>query len=390
MNAVFRVNSVAVLGAVIAFLHNQSYFFLTQMTSADPPRRTDVLYALSQFVCHSVTSFASSMPAAATNNTAKHRIDELYLVLTHNCIVKATGRWVHSDIFAKVLWFIPNTIQGRHVQTIPIQSTVCSGMAVNAAGTLMAIASSTRHQLQLYSLPSGMLTSTIGGKGCLDGELSYPTRVVFGRRDDVLIVADRGNNRIQEFGCDGSFKRSVLIDGVTAIAVSHDTRVIAVGVTAQCADGTTTGYITMIDYDEFRVTQWFGIVYILGGVSSICFSPDDSCVLITSGAHCVSVLSVSDGCLVRNICPGLTTCSVGLHHHSVCIDSCCDGILVCDKAAHRVTVWGSDGVGVLGQVGTMMGGGRCDGQLWKPIDVTCVRGKLYVLDGEYGRVQVFV
>ena len=80
-----------------------------------------------------------------------------------------------------------------------------TGIDVNKAEEIMAVADCLNHRIQVVGLDGNVLW-VFGSEGSQDGQLIHPKGLAFAE-DDSILVLDNGNNRIQVFTKDGKFIR---------------------------------------------------------------------------------------------------------------------------------------------------------------------------------------
>lgn len=82
------------------------------------------------------------------------------------------------------------------------------GGCFTRSGERVIISNSNENRLELFDVESGKLVQHLFGSGSKDGQFSLPRTVAFDSNDQ-LVVADQNNKRVQWFGSDGCFVRSL-------------------------------------------------------------------------------------------------------------------------------------------------------------------------------------
>lgn len=271
---------------------------------------------------------------------------------------------------------------GTYVTSIPIVAKRCFGLAVNARETLMAVANfdhrgGVAHTLFLYSLPSGDLLRIIGGEGDGPGQFRNPNKLCFHPCDDAIIVADYGNDRLQEFTSTGEYKRSIVVDKPWSVCVSNKGGLIAVGTTSAAKN-----MLMLLDNASGLLVHDFTNARFERSVHSVKFSHDDAVLFAAEFASTsIHMFSITNGTFIRQTCQGL---SVG--NKDVALMSNGD-IVVVECSKQRMCVFDGMGVTTRRQFGCK---GDDNGQFQAPVAISIVNRRLYVLDAESQRVQVFV
>ena len=124
---------------------------------------------------------------------------------------------------------------GHYITSIPMADpTESYGLAVAPSDAILVVSEYGNGRLGVYNLPSGELRHYIGGLGDAAGEqgrFSEPCKLCFTPNGNLL-VADKGNNRVQEVTLDGAFVREYTVPNPRCVAVSPDGKHIAVGLTS--------------------------------------------------------------------------------------------------------------------------------------------------------------
>lgn len=81
-----------------------------------------------------------------------------------------------------------------------------AAMAMNADGTLIAVTNAVNHTVSILNADTGKLRCVFGGEGSKPGQLNTPAKLCFeDNAEEHVIVADKGNKRLQKFTLLGQF-----------------------------------------------------------------------------------------------------------------------------------------------------------------------------------------
>ncbi len=277
-------------------------------------------------------------------------------------------------------------VLGKHVRTIPLATGGKHGIAVTKDELYMAISYSESNALRVYRFDAGgevrllhtLARSWRGHSGPL--EFSFPYRLCLTPCGNLL-VCDSGNNRVQELTAPSelppAFVRTFPAPGACSVALHGDTLAI----------GTDFGCITLLDYTTGRAirtigTRGAGLGEIGHSCEGLCFTPDGKSLLAAEYRNNrLSMFCVRDGSWQQHIGAGMVS-----HGNNDVALTAAGEILVADFGNNRVCVFSADGSTLLRSWGTP---GSGDGQFAFPTALALVGAKLYVLDGDGTRVQVF-
>lgn len=107
-----------------------------------------------------------------------------------------------------------------------------SGVAVSKDGSFLVVADRGNHRIQVFS-GEGVLLKMFGTLGSLPGQMDEPWGVAI-TPDELIVVADNRNQRLQVFTLDGDYIRSIegegemVLNGPSGLAVSNDGSYVAV------------------------------------------------------------------------------------------------------------------------------------------------------------------
>lgn len=257
----------------------------------------DVLLSVYRFCRSRHVSTSIALPTSITSNihsdSGVSDVSDEAVLWKDRRIVRVTGGLVHSDILSKALWFIGTSIQGRHVRTIAVVSQGCYGVAVNNDETVMSVAR-TDSRIEFLSLPAGKVLRTVGSYGGGSLQFSSPYRLCFNAAGDSVLVADFGNNRVQEITINGEYKRSIAVTDAVTVRCNSDGRLIGVGTARH------PYRIEILDYDTGAVVRSITGQF-KGQVDGIAFSPDSSQLAVMSYYHTSVKLLRFDGTFIRDL-----------------------------------------------------------------------------------------
>ena len=261
----------------------------------------------------------------------------------------------------------------RHVKSIALDDSASPyGLAVNSSATRMAVTSYNGNKVYVYRLPDGALSREVGGLGTDPGKFNNPFRCCFAPGDNIL-VAEFGNKRLQELTPTGDHRRFITpVPG--AFSVCCNGTLIGVGV-----DGSK---VQLYNYFSGALVREIGNDALSGNIDSLRFSSDSKLLFARARNYRTVAFAVGDGTLVRS----LTGCQ-GIKHIEWDMELVPSGeVFVTDATEGRVCVYSPDGVTMRRSFGSRGDGA---GQFQKPTALAYADRKLYVLDRNTKRVQVF-
>lgn len=261
-----------------------------------------------------------------------------------------------------------------------------SGLAVNDDATLMAVSNAGTCHVTVYRLAvltklTNQELSCFGGNGRGESQFDYPRCLCF-TVDDTLLVADFVNQRIQDMTVLGLYKRTigegVLEGSPVGVIASEDIIVVS-------QHDTDTQLIVVFDYRTGSFLRGFcdqgSTPGCLRNPAGLRLSPDRMNIIVAeSYAGRLSVLTVT----------GELVCVIGSREDNgdltdACYTSCGD-IVTVGSGNQEIIVFSSDGSTVKSRFGSY---GNDNGLFQYPCAVAYVQGRLYVLDEDSVRVQVF-
>ena len=268
------------------------------------------------------------------------------------------------------------------------------GIAVSPDGYYMVV-SQNRAALIVYSLPDGEHIRTIGSVGAVaqtcavEAKIDRPAKLCFSAVGTILVAQVR-LRRVQEVTITGEHVR-FFGDGLIPqriVGIAANTEFVVVG---KCR-GVGNDQIMMFDAVTGVLLRSFGECGTAPGQLGrwcqgfrITMTPDSSTQLFVasdsgSGYSHVSVFT-ANGKFVSAFGDQL----FGAAHDVDILDS--GDLIVCDHWRHRMFVFSPDGTKVLQEI-ALDGDPRCGGS--RPTALAVSGGRLYVLERETRRVQVFV
>ena len=252
-----------------------------------------------------------------------------------------------------------------------------SGMAVNAAGSMLAVSVGfTLQQVHVFRLtPTFERVCVIGRWGSGPAEFRLPRRLCF-TDDDTIIVCDNTNNRVQQLTVAGEYLSSFIVGMPVSVAVHGD--LVAVG--------TLDGHmkIHLHSLATGTLIRKFGSRGLGPGqihcyASGIRFTPDGAGLLVAEHGNVQLSLFTSRGVFQKQICAGLLDngpqdVSFGAGGEILVADSCNPRICVFSPAGDTlITTWGAYGTAA--------------GEFLCPKGLAVSGSYFYVMDNT--RVQVF-
>ena len=269
-----------------------------------------------------------------------------------------------------------------HIKTNILNGKGNYGVAVTLDGLHVIVSSHYWNSISVYSTDSGCCITTFGCFGLKAGQFRGPVRVCATPRGTIF-VCDYGNKRLQEVTITGEHVRCIGEghfddEGVVGICVRGD--IVAVGKNG----GRTDGRIVLFSYLSGVLIRKFGSYGVgddqLENIYGLSFTPNGKHILVAQNFPPRLSLFTVDGAFVTTIGTGVI--GRGLN------DVLCSGsnIFVSDTKNHRVCVFSSE-TGALIRTWGMQGLG--DGQFMSPSALANHKNKLFVLDTDSPRVQIF-
>jgi len=257
-----------------------------------------------------------------------------------------------------------------------------AGIAVTRDGSLFAVSNASTDMITVYDTASGSDTVSFGGKGAGPGQFNQPSMLCTTPRD-TLLVAGYGNQRVQEVTFSGVHIRDIGVGvfsgDIYGIACNDQLIVVTKFI------GATPNRVLVFNYSTGELLRQFaaygsGDRQIGQHPTGVRFTPDNQHIIVVDTLYNkrLSMFTV-DGVFVKHI-------GVGVLGGDCDVDFTADGrIIVADCQNHRVCIFAADGV----MTWTWGSKGTSDGQFHYPTALAVSGDKLYVLDRDSARVQVF-
>jgi len=255
-----------------------------------------------------------------------------------------------------------------------------AGIAVTRDGSLFAVSNAGTNMITVYSIVDGSETVSFGGNGAGPGQFKQLSKLCITPRD-TLLVADYGNQRVQEVTFSGVHIRDIGVgvfgDCIYGIACNGE----HIAVTKFM--GATPNRVLVFNYSTGELLRQFAALGSGDGQiahsTGVRFTPDNQHIIVVDTYYNsrLSMFTV-DGVFVKHVGAGVLgggPCDVAFT---------ADGrIIVADQHNHRVCVFAADGVM------TSSWGSTSNGQFKHPAALAVSGDKLYVLDRCSARVQLF-
>jgi len=258
-----------------------------------------------------------------------------------------------------------------------------AGIAVTRDGSQLAVSNSYTHVITVYDTVDGSETVSFGGKGSGPGQFNRPFKLCITPRD-TLLVADCGNQRVQEVTMAGVHVRYIGVglfgDGICGITCNDEHIAVTKFI------GATPNRVLLFNYSTGELLRQFAALGSGDGQigqhpTGVRFTPDNQHIIVvdTFNNKRLSMFTV-DGVWVKHI--GVGVLGGGWSD----VDFTADGrIIVADYWSHRVCIFAADGV----MISSWGSRGSSDGQFEYPTALAISGDKLLVLDANSARAQVF-
>jgi len=256
--------------------------------------------------------------------------------------------------------------KGVYITTLPLRDEHDNaGLAITSDDSLMVVSNSGTEQLSVYRTHNGTHVRSFGGLGVGAGEFDG-VRGLCMTADDTVLVAEFGNERIQEVTLEGVHVKFIAVGETSATEVAVHGDVVAVS--------TYDDYIRLFSRATGTLLRQMQPAHTYFW-KAICFAPGGNHVAISTRDQPITLVSV-DGQTVTPLSPNgvwrgvAFTCTgdvVGLKKKQLDVFSATDGT--------HLRSWGTKG--------------GDNGQFVDTAALVVSRNRVYVLDGESARVQVF-
>jgi len=265
-----------------------------------------------------------------------------------------------------------------HVKTIVINGTGQYGFAVTPDGLYFITSNYFSHNISVYSTNNGGCVTTFGSEGSGDGQFVHPYGICATPRGTILVI-DIGNGRLQEVTIAGEhvrFHGAGLFDNDDFYGICMQGDTVAVGKYGRSLDER----IVLFSYSSGALMRKFGSYGLVKDVRSLSFTPDGRHILVADNMSSRLSMFTVDGAFVNHI--GADVIGGGLNY-VLCSGS---SIFVADSKNDRVCVFSAE-TGALIRTWGMQGQG--DGQFMFISALATHKSKLFVIDKDSSRVQIF-
>ena len=305
------------------------------------------------------------------------KVDEVGLSVSVGDVTVSGGPWQVAVMRSAV------RAEAVHVKTNILNGTDNHGVAVTLDGLYLVVSNLSSHSLSVYSTDSGSCITTFGSPGSGTGQFRGPVRIC-ATPTGTIIVCEYGNKRLQEVTITGEHVRFIGeghfdIERVYGMCMQGD--ILAVG----RHGGVTNGRILLFSHSSGALIRKFGSygdgVGEVENVRGLSFTPDGRHILVAQSVPPLLTLFTVDGVFVTRF-----GCVDDLQ--SFWKDVLCSGtsVFVVDSFHCRVCAFSAETGALIRSWGTR---GEADGQFMFPFALAAHNSKLYVLDLNSPRVQVF-
>ena len=247
----------------------------------------------------------------------------------------------------------------------------------------MAVSNIVTHTITVYDVCTGDVVRSFGGRGDDPRRMKFPWKLCLAPNGNIL-VAEYGNNRVQEFTLAGNHVRFI---GVGVINAAFH------GIACNCDTIVVTKYshpghrqVLMFEYVSGALLRSFGDYgraegQLSCGIGGVRFTPDNRHIIIAEQYNNRLSLFTVEGAFVKCIGVG-----AGLNCPADVEFAPNSDIIVASRGDHRIVMFSADGSTVLRSFGDE---GSGPGQFKYPTALAMQSGQLFVLDRDNTRVQVF-
>ena len=245
-----------------------------------------------------------------------------------------------------------------------------AGMAVNPSRTILAVSYPTEYHIRVFRAPLFGFERVFGKKGKAAAAFMHISRICFAS-DDVLLIADIGNDRVQSVTITGTILRSFKVKQPASLAVHGD--LVAVG--------TVPGPIEIHSLSTGRLIRSFGARgtkpgLIGDGASGLRFSPDGARLLVAEFSNHRLSMFTTAGTFIQNIGVGLFKNGFKDVEFTAAGD-----IIACDQQDCSIRVFSPDGNTLVKEWKTFNADfGGPDSNFCFPNAIAMVGSTFYVMD----------
>ncbi|XP_033121531.1 tripartite motif-containing protein 2-like [Anneissia japonica] len=171
---------------------------------------TDVL--LDRDGCILVSSFSKDILKFNQSGKFVARIQVPQNVMVNSMYQLGDGHMLYSDFLGKCVVMCDDQFQEiHHLFGKGLLKDPC-GLAVNMENSALYVADYKAHCVLKFNIENGKLMSKIGSENSKEGNLRNPTDVTL-TKENYVIVADFGNNRVQMFDANGKWMKTIIGHG---------------------------------------------------------------------------------------------------------------------------------------------------------------------------------
>lgn len=270
------------------------------------------------------------------------------------------------------------TGKGRWVSKVVTRTPICNtAVVITPDGKEVVVSNCGSHELSVYSLPDGGHLRTFGGRGGGTGQFNCPSMLCWSPTGNIL-VAEFDNMRIQEVKLTGEHVRfigvGVIDEAISGIACNGK----LVAVTKESGI-LRNGRVMLFDYATGSLVRALGdygdAPGQLGKCRGIRFHPNGEHIVVCEGDNDrVSSFTLAGGYVSSFAAYGPGDIDFTSTGEYVVLQDCDIGVYSAEGVLLRS--WGCDG--------------KADGEFRVPAGLAVHGNKLYVVESDSARVQVFV
>jgi len=280
--------------------------------------------------------------------------------------------------------FSSNTCQarGEFVQTFAVtDEDDNASMTITRDGVFFIVANGHTDVLSVYRTRDGAFIRSFGGRGGAPG-LFHAVSSLCMTPHDTILVADW--TRVQEVTLEGTHVKYIGLEHITfpplSVAIHGDEIVVG----RFGAPNGDFGCVLFFSHASGALIRRFGVYGTSPGqfhdINAVAFTPDGSHVLVGEALTRLSLCTL-EGVIVRQIGSSGIRCGA-----TYVTFSCTGDMIVASRGGGKMYVFSSVDGSLLREWGEP---GNTDGKFCRPIAVAVHGDRLYVLDHESARVQVF-
>ena len=230
-----------------------------------------------------------------------------------------------------------------------------SSIAYSPDGTMIAVADSSRHDVQVFRANSGAFAFKFGGMGSLNGRLFVPYGVTYSPNGTNIAVADFLNDRVSIFTSNGVFVKNLgteHLDGPHSSAFSPSGDLLAV-------TDWWNSRVLILNVASGSLVRTIGTGSSWGTAYAVDFSPSGDLIAVSDYSHKrIQVFNVSSGTLVDRF--GIGEAPRGIEYRP-------SGNMIAVSTWDDIHVIDATNGTLVFKIGS---GGRSDGQFTGAVDVS--------------------